>query len=294
MTPVREWRIHLGAHKTATTHLQDLLAAMRPALAEQGVDFLPHPQIRDVLRPTWQRGRRPIPLRMRAAARGLGRLRGGPPRVALSEENLLGYPHDAFSDPVYPHAGWLRRFRRLTRGAERALFLSIRSYDGFLVSAFYEHMRFAPNAGALLAAMRARLRARPPSWPDLLARLRRIFPGSPFRIWRYEDYARAPLPIVNAYLGLSLERLPTLERPEQTVSPSAAAIAHCAALDPGLPGPERYRRVNEIYAAHPRAGAPFHEGVLSEAERDFLAGRYAEDCARLRQEPGLMIEVPRG
>jgi hypothetical protein len=45
-SPVRSWRIHLGAHKTATTHLQETLTAVRPALAERGIDFIPNQRVR--------------------------------------------------------------------------------------------------------------------------------------------------------------------------------------------------------------------------------------------------------
>ena len=44
--PVRQWRIHLGAHKTATSHLQETLAAVRDDLVGQGVDFIPNPLVR--------------------------------------------------------------------------------------------------------------------------------------------------------------------------------------------------------------------------------------------------------
>ena len=41
LAPVSHWRIHIGAHKTATTHLQQTLAAIRPRLVEQGIDPIP-------------------------------------------------------------------------------------------------------------------------------------------------------------------------------------------------------------------------------------------------------------
>src|ERR671915_2577538 len=58
--PVRRWRIHIGAHKTATTHLQETLTALRPALAAQGVDYIPNSLVRGrKLAPSLWR-RRPI------------------------------------------------------------------------------------------------------------------------------------------------------------------------------------------------------------------------------------------
>ena len=110
--PVRQWRIHLGAHKTATTHLQETLAAVRDDLAGQGIDFIPSPLVRErnLARTLWQRrpiARLPIvgKARMRARSRAaLAPLRIGPEVVAFSEENIVGVPEHMLMVPLYPRA----------------------------------------------------------------------------------------------------------------------------------------------------------------------------------------------
>ena len=39
-----EYRLHIGAHKTATTHLQDSLRGLIPELRAKGVSFVPRAQ----------------------------------------------------------------------------------------------------------------------------------------------------------------------------------------------------------------------------------------------------------
>ena len=51
----RAIRLHLGAHKTATTHFQRTLGRHRDALLALGVDFVPAGELREAIRrqPHW-------------------------------------------------------------------------------------------------------------------------------------------------------------------------------------------------------------------------------------------------
>lgn len=108
--PVREWRIHLGAHKTATTHLQQTLEAHRPALVERGVDFIHFRAFRSVATPyvrpnSWQRRLWSPPV-ARRFERALDGLRAtGPDTVLLSDEDILGYSRDQLGRTLYPQPG---------------------------------------------------------------------------------------------------------------------------------------------------------------------------------------------
>jgi hypothetical protein len=147
LPPVRQWRIHLGAHKTATSHLQETLAAVRDDLVGQGVDFIPNPLVRQrsLARTLSQRrsvARLPIFGRacMRAAIESVvAPLRTGPEVVVLSEENIVGVPEHMLRVPSYPQAKRnVGRLASLAGRAEGVFFLSIRSYDTLLPSAYVE------------------------------------------------------------------------------------------------------------------------------------------------------------
>ena len=288
VVPVRQWRIHLGAHKTATTHLQETLTLVRDGLARRGVDFIPNPLVREtgLAQRLWER--RPIarlpfvgPAHMRdAIGATVEPLRIGPDVVVLSEENVLGRPEHIFAEPFYPQvARIVGRLASLAGRAELVLFLSIRSYDTFLPSAWAEHVKHSPPPPGGFEGMRARLVARPPSWHDLVRRLRAAAPAASLRIWRQEDYRANDAAIMAAVCGCPLPPLPEISDPHWTRSPSAAAIAEAERIPPGLPHAERLARVRDIYLDSDPGGDRFRP--FSAPERESLRAAYEADLERI-------------
>lgn len=301
--PVRQWRIHLGAHKTATTHLQETLAAVRGDLVRQGIDFLPCAGVRaqGMARTLAERrpsARVPIlgPARLRDAIEAtLAPLRAGPGVVAFSEENILGVPDHMLQVPLYPRAAAnVGRLASLAGRAELVLFLSIRGYDTLIPSAYVEALKFAPPPPGGFGAIRARLLAAPPSWVDLVARIRAAAPAVPLRIWRQEDYRANARAIMEAFCGRPLGALPELSDPTWTRSPSAAAVAAAEALPRDLPPAERLRRVRALFAAADPGSGPGADRFrpLDEDERQRLQAIYAADLARIATAwPGALIPL---
>ena len=291
--PVRQWRIHLGAHKTATTHLQETLTALRPALAARGLDYVPNPLLRErkFARLLWRRdrlARMPIlgPARMREKIEAVVEpLRLGPETVVLSEENILGVPDQILRVPFYPQAALsVARLATLAARAEVVFFLSIRGYDRLLPSAYAEALKFRPpREGGFKAAD---LLAQPPSWYDLVQQIHTAAPGIPLRIWRQEDYRANAQAIMAQVCGLDLGPLPDISDPSWTRSPTAEGIRAAEALDPGLGMEARRKKVLKLYeAAEGDAYRPF-----TEAERTALKARYAADLDRIEQDfPGTIL-----
>ena len=291
VVPVRQWRIHVGAHKTATTHLQETLTSVRTDLAARGVDYIPNPLLRKrrFARTLWER--RPIarlpfvgPAHMRDAIETVvAPLRLGPDVVVLSEENVLGIPEQIFATPFYPQASQsLARLASLAGRAEVQLFLSIRSYDTMLPSAYAEHLKHSAAPVGGFEAVRARLIAEPPSWHDLIARIHAAAPGIALRIWRQEDYRANDAAIMAALCGCPLPPLPEISDPSWTRSPSATAIAAAEALPDGLSHAERNERVRAIYGASEPGSDRFRP--FSAAERQRLRGDYEADLDRIARD----------
>jgi hypothetical protein len=286
--PVRQWRVHIGAHKTATTHLQETLRTVRASLAERGVDFIPNQFLRQrgFAPMLWERrplARLPIvgSARMRDALEtAVEPLRLGPEVVVLSEENILGLPEQIFATPFYPHAVQsLGRLASLGSRAEIVLFLSIRSYDTLLPSAYAEHLKHSAPPEGGFEGVRARLVAQPPSWYDLVARLHAAVPGAALRIWRQEDYRANAKAIMEAVCGSPLPPLPEISDPSWTRSPSATAIAAAEALPADLPHAERLARARDLYTASEPGGDRFLP--FTAAERARLRGDYEADLERI-------------
>jgi hypothetical protein len=296
------WRIHIGAHKTATTHVQEILALMRPQLVERGIDFIPNRVVR-------QSGLAKALFRRRLATRvpGLrGRivgqmmadhldpLRAATSALVLSEEKLMGGSLQVFSDPIYPHVERIVPLLaslagRAGGGADVTLFLSVRSFDGQMPSAYVQELKFAPPLEGGFEALMARVLARPPSWFDLVRRIRAAAPGVPLRVWRQEDYRREPLAILAELCGRDPGPLPAIEDPFWTKSPDLAAVRAAEALPAGMPPAERRAAVLEIFRTS-GDGARFDP--FAPEEKALLCAAYARDLERIAElDPGLLIRV---
>src|SRR5690349_5584947 len=180
LAPVSDWRIHLGAHKTATTHLQQTLAAIRPRLVAQGVDPIPLAALRAIglARALNERrlaarvpGLRGLAMRT-LVAELLEPLRRGPRTLLISEEKRLGAPRRVFEEPAYPLVEQVvPRLAALGGRGRVTLFLSIRGFERHLPSTYAQELRVLPPEPEGFEAIRRRVLARPPSWFELVRRI---------------------------------------------------------------------------------------------------------------------------
>ncbi|NOD49762.1 MULTISPECIES: hypothetical protein [unclassified Ruegeria] len=297
MRPVQEWRIHLGAHKTATTHLQDTLLAHRDQLAQKGIDYIP----REVFGPLQRRYSNPNHWRRRFWSaplayqfrRHVNALRNGAETVLLSDEDLLGYSDDLLARDLYPSFRGEHLVNALSRGGTVKLFLGIRAYDKLLPSAYAQMLKtFVPRPEWALRIGDAVLDA-PPSWPDLIERLLSAFPNASLQVWKHEDYRVCWQEILTEFAGRDVGVFPDLPPPERTTSPSHEAIRKAEALDRSLSVQERRACVKRIYYEELPAGpdrSRFHpyrpETVAA------LQQKYAQDLQRIEREyPGMLFQV---
>ena len=290
---VRHWRLHLGVHKTATTHIQDTLTEIRPALARSGLDAIPNA----VLRPLWptllphrRDPRRWLPGRGtgRRIEAALAPFRLGPDRIFLSEENILGETHEIFGNTLYPNlASRLRVTTRVGQGREMHLFLAIRRMDGFLGSAYAEALRFF-TFKAPFEVLGARYAAAPPRWTEVIGRIRRTVPDVPLTVWRYEDYAANTKPILTHLCGVDPGPLPALPPPIRTQTPSDLAVREAERVDKALGYQDHADAVARIYAEAPAGPSTSPFQPFSEAETRQFEIAYEEDCRELDKE-GLLL-----
>ncbi|MEM8751670.1 MAG: hypothetical protein AAGF90_01705 [Pseudomonadota bacterium] len=285
-------RLHLGAHKTATTYLQALLALNRDALAAQGAVYLGPELLRGVGAGAVRFQDGGVPgklLRRPRAARALARLiaaeapAGGASRAIVSEENLLGSCGRIMrSGRLYTGIDrMLGAFGRMVDGPETVALFAIRGYADFFASAHSQlarHKRPAPldpiPRDALLSLRRR--------WPQVARDLRRIMPRSRLIVWRYEDFRALEAAVIEALTGLDPA---TLRRPSGHRHPSLSANAleavmaeeatRGAALSPG-----------EVRALGEKTPGPRYDPWTAE-ERARFAAAYAEDWEAIRATPGV-------
>lgn len=294
---IKEWRIHLGAHKTATTHVQDTLLAHREQMARLGVDYIP----REAFGPLQRRYSNPGHWRRKLWSRPLANqfmrqthaLRGVGQTVLVSDEDLLGYSDGLLSPDFYPSFRGAHIVAEMQKTAPVALFLGVRSYDRLLPSAYAQMLKsFAPDPD-WRARIGSEVLKTPPSWPDLVERLLAAFPNAKLRVWRHEDYRIHWQRILTAFAGRDVGEFPELPPPTRTTSPSQEAIERAEALDFSLPIQERRARVKQIfYSGGPEAtaGTPFRPYQNETASA--LKQKYEQDLQRIDQDhPGMLIQM---
>jgi hypothetical protein len=293
---VRQWRIHIGAHKTATTHLQETLTNIRARLVARGVDPIPLNAVRaaglaQALNERRIATRLPIlrgVVAKRLIAEILDPLREGPETVVLSEEKLMGAPRKVFSDPFYPMIEHIvPTLATLGGKADVTLFLSIRGFGAQLASTYAQELRVLPPPEGGFDTIRARLVQKPPSWFELARRVRRAAPSTPLRIWRQEDYRDHKREIMSELVGCDTGALPEIRDPLRTKSPSLEAIREAEALPRNLSSEERRRTVDRIFASADE-GTRFQP--FSKAEMAMFEESYAADMVRMNEfDPGMLM-----
>lgn len=286
MNACRYWRVHIGAHKTATTHFQDCLAEVSPQLLDLDCGYI----TREAFRQAGGLPRIP-PSRRLLRAIGLP-VAALPPRhwlnlqasqtetLLLSEENILGGVSGLFSRSLYPRAEYgLERLRKLAGGAEISIFLSIRSLSSLLPSAYAQRCRFGRSLSGDFERVRHAALLQPMRWAAFVDRVTRLFAPSDITIWRFEDYIRNPEPYLAAFCGTSTLTFTSRAAPASTRSPSADAIRATEQLDPLLP--RKIREEAAMVICERDEGQERFQPFSAE-EADMLTRAYEQDIAAIR------------
>ena len=132
--------LHLGLHKTATTTLQDFLAANVKALLGHGVVYPGLARMRSDLTPLIMSADKPDRAELARFVE-----RSEPPVLLLSDENILGAPGDIVGGRLYPFGeNRVRRFCDQFADRRVRLFLTLRQPAGFIASMYCEYLRHNP------------------------------------------------------------------------------------------------------------------------------------------------------
>ena len=185
--------LHIGAHKTASSHLQNLLYKNRGLLAEANIRVYGPRYLRmqgrnlaAMFGTSWSES----PTPRRKPQRQLKFLAKGRSHMVLSEENLVGNLADQKGRtvmPLYPAAQ--DRVQELVSKwapVPTELFLAVRDPTSFLASAYSQAM----FGGIHIRPRQFRLKNdwREVDWAEYVDRLRAVTGLSNIYVWRQEDY----------------------------------------------------------------------------------------------------------
>ncbi len=196
---------HVGAHKTATSHLQWSLRDASAALADRGVRYygpahfrLPGRSIQRLF------GLRGKPHKQQRSPQDqLALLRKSAQRLVLSEENYIGVLNSPRPKTVklrYPEAA--TRVNALARAMDAGqidVFLGIRNPATFLASAYSQML-----LGGRLMTFDQFLELSPinsVNWFSLVKRFSRAAGVRSVTVWQYEDYEALFYQICSAMVG---------------------------------------------------------------------------------------------
>ncbi|WP_347267458.1 hypothetical protein [Paracoccus sp. (in: a-proteobacteria)] len=286
--------LHLGAHKTASTHLQNSLRMVQGQLRAGGVFYADPAQLRGEGLPMTRQLRWRNPAAVAGIAACVSAARHVFPEMLLSDENILGGTHRSRlfgrQGMVYPGAGLrLRRLLDLAGGGPALLCLAVRDPAPFNVSAFALQLLLGNETG-----IEAYLQGRDParlSWTGLVRRLAAVPGVAGVLVWRYEDYAALRPRLLARLLPPPLVALvPDPPRSNESLTqPGLDWFLSALARDAGADRRLLARAARERF---PRAGGHAALRPLPEAAYRRSARHYAEDMARLADLPGVELLRP--
>lgn len=178
---VKKLHLHLGAHKTATTHFQTVLEINGRHFPE-GVFYEPMSNVRKRLK--WKNEQ----TLEKPSIEYLNNLVTDDLEVLIiSEENLIGETKDIFKYPrVY--GGLLPRLKSLNFFYDQfekvEIWFAIRSMDEYIPSMYCEYLRHF-NYRRFTDVLNGRLNQ---SWTHVVEEIREVFPNSIIHIIPHESY----------------------------------------------------------------------------------------------------------
>ncbi|WP_157958267.1 hypothetical protein [Salinicola sp. CR57] len=137
MNRVNTLRLHLGVHKTATTHFQSRLFNSQHKLAEAGIAYLDLDKTREYFTSILSGGKE--------LSQEAKEFLSWKKVVLLSDENILGGTDKPRGKSAYKNAlGRLKQFSKLVCADEIEPYLTIRNPEDYLISRYCEYLRHYP------------------------------------------------------------------------------------------------------------------------------------------------------
>lgn len=294
-----EIRLHLGAHKTASTYLQQFFAANIAELKRMGVSYVPLRRMRTLFTNRFNALSRDNNTRELAT---LGRdfiaelrrsrvLSRDTQTLVLSDENLLGWLAACTQGRrlyglAKERTGWLRE---IFKGAEVKFFLAVRSQQTFFPSVYAEVFR---NGHILpFDAFLTTVKPCEFSWSALVADVADGADNADVRVWRYEAMAEGRFnEIARALAGVPVDAFRSA--PEKIVRPSLPAKAFEILLNSRLILSQgESRRLLEILASSFEFDSPSVKLAISDdVLLSMLSEKYACDLEQLKGS-GFMLPI---
>ena len=279
-------KLYIGAHKTATTHIQGLLSSSRNTLLENDISLSTPSDIR----PLWSHFLNPN-IKSKNAASAADLVRNSPANGVwiFADEYFCGVLYDfKTKQGIYPNLhGTLVAFKNLFPNAEIEVFFSIRSYDTYYASCYLEAIR--NNGFFSFAEFYDDTRYSSNSWHEVVVAILDVLgEQNQLKLWCYEDFFSV-LPIVikkmtgleNTSIGGIISAYKT-DKTRPSISQKALNILETQQpFDTKEEAKQLLEELNDKYPASPDNGyfAPFEQRKV-----DQLRTQYRADIELIRYD----------
>ncbi|MGJ8624585.1 MAG: hypothetical protein ACSHW1_17720 [Yoonia sp.] len=288
-------KLYLGAHKTATTHLQGILLENRDVLEAEGTKLAAPRDIRNDWLPDFFKAQRALKTQGAIPDDLAARLRGIAPQsgtLILTEENIIGVPNDLVQlAGIYPLMGArVATIKALFPDATLELYFSVRSYDSFYRSMYSEVVR---NRGFLpFDEFYNEDRFATNSWAAMIDEITATIPGENITLWRFEDF-RAVMPDVLSRISGFDDVAPLIDRyAPQTTRPSLSqkTVDILGDIAPAIGIKEALKLTETINQHYAVADGHTPLSVFSDEKTATFKAAYTSDLAMIRtRHPALTI-----
>lgn len=288
--------LHLGAHRTATTHLQDTLELHQAELAAAGVAAPTRAWLRErnlggkTLPGGLKRLLPDLVARLRLS-RLLGQIAAGSRRAIVSEEKLLGFVRDLLAERAYPELeDRVGLLHRALGDREATLYLSVRDPGTLLPSAYVHCLRMGNLGLPEFGDISRRALEKPFRWLDVVQRLKSAAQGRPIRVWTFESYVANPGAVLRLLTGAEHVGWRSIPAPPSTRGISVETIDRIRHLPRSL-GRRAYREECLRLGREDTGGSKF--SPFTPEQRAALTRAYRGDLAAIAEaNPGIFLVEP--
>ena len=276
--------LHLGAHKTATTYMQDAMELSREELRESGIGYVPLMELRPRVTERLGFGR----LGLHGAVNRLLSEYRGCKRLIISDENIIGGLRPSAKWGFYPkHRERLAKLLGKLGRQDCKIYFATRSYDEFISAMYCEYIRHRAFVGAEAYLRNFEYGAF--SWAKIVETFVTLIGAENVHVWRYEDFPAAQDQVFAALIDAPAN---LVLRPTGRVreSLSVRAVQTLASLEPARNPDEARARAKAAAAAHPKGSDDPPFSAFSSAMSQTLRARYESEISRLPHAfPGIRL-----
>lgn len=298
--------LHGGFHKTATSHIQSLLARNAKMLDRAGVHYLHHRDTRKRLTVPvqcnvytsvgmdWDPKISDAELSEMTCAFFDEVLDTKAGRVIISDENMAGHCGHCVKRGVLYR--WRRKlievFSQQFPYPVSEVYLGVRNYADFFASAYVEYLRSVQGQWFVDEAIfRRNVLENMPSWHNVLKSIVTLFPEARVTVWKYEDFRALDREILSLLCGPDIN-VSKLKEPKDTnkrPTASGRAVAELLALIHSKGADHALQERVALQEKYPRGEEYGSYDPWTAQERAHLTHVYERDMDDIRANPAIDV-----